>query len=91
MPVPSIVLGIAIAILLGSLFHLWKDGGLGKLLLYLGFSLVGFYLGHRVAESLGISFLDAGELHAGFGILGSIIVLFIGHWISLIQPQSQGN
>jgi len=89
MPVPSIVLGIAISILLGALFHLWKDGGLGKLLLYLVFSLIGFYLGHSLAESLGISFLDAGELHAGFGILGSIVALFLGHWISLIQNQTQ--
>ncbi len=89
MPVPSIVLGIAISILLGALFHLWKDGGLGKLLLYLVFSLIGFYLGHSLAESLEISFLDAGELHAGFGILGAIVALFLGHWISLIQNQTQ--
>ncbi len=83
MPVPSIVLGIAISILLGALFHLWKDGGLGKLLLYLVFSLIGFYLGHSLAESLGISFLDAGELHAGFGILDEYRKLFPQRFLNL--------
>lgn len=91
MPVPSIVLGIAIAILLGAVFHLWKDGGLWKLILYLVLSLVGFFIGHRVALSTGISFLDVGQLHVGMGIIGSAVALLLGHWLALTQVKSPEN
>jgi hypothetical protein len=91
MPVPSIVLGFAIATLLGAVFHLWKDGGLGKLILYLCLSWVGFYIGHRIADTSGISFLDVGQLHVGLGVVGSIGLLLLGHWLSLIEVQPKGK
>ena len=42
MTVPSIALGLVVALLIGALFHLFLGGGLGRLILYLALSLIGF-------------------------------------------------
>ena len=42
---PSFLFGLVFAVLLGALFHLWKDGGFWKLLLYLALSVVGAVVG----------------------------------------------
>lgn len=85
MNTPSLLLGSIISILLGALFHLWRGGGAGRLLLYLILSIVGFWIGHWGAESLHLNFDKLGQLHLAFGILGSIIFLFLGYWLSLIE------
>lgn len=81
----SVVLyGFLFATLMAALFHLWRDGGLGKLILYLLASWAGFWLGHLAAKALGIHILDIGELHLGPALLGSLIFLFLAHWFSQI-------
>lgn len=91
MPFPSIVFGFVIATLLGAIFHLWRDGGLGKLILYLILSWVGFFAGHILSNISGFSFWDIGMLHVGSGILGSAVFLFVGHWLSNVDNQSKGK
>ncbi|MFZ3070065.1 MAG: hypothetical protein WA110_02960 [Anaerolineaceae bacterium] len=87
MNISSILFGWIFATLLGALFHLWRDGGFWKLLLYIGLSWVGFWLGHLAATAWGIGFLDIGQLHLGGGVLGSVVFLFVGHWLSLIDVK----
>jgi hypothetical protein len=87
MTFPSFVFGFFLATLFGALFHLWKDGGIGHLALYLVLSWIGFAAGHILAEWMGWSFLKIGPLNAGFGVLGSVIFLLIGHWLSLVQIE----
>ncbi|MCJ7694171.1 MAG: hypothetical protein MUO40_01990 [Anaerolineaceae bacterium] len=91
MTFPAIVLGFVIATLFGALFHLWKDGGFAKLVLYQLLSWSGFVLGHFFAHWLSVKFLDVGPLHVGFGILGSIVMLFFGNWLSLINNEPKGK
>lgn len=91
MTFPSFVFGFVIASLLGAVFHLWRDGGLGHLILYLGLSWAGFFAGHMIAASAGIKFMDVGPLHVGLGIIGSLVFLFVGHWLSLIEVQPKGK
>lgn len=91
MTFPAIVLGFVIATLFGALFHLWKDGGFGKLVLYLLLSWFGFFLGHLFAHWLSVKFLDVGPLHVGFGIIGTIVLLFLGNWLSMIKDVPKGN
>lgn len=82
---PSILFGLIFAVLLGALFHLWKDGGFWKLLLYLGLSLLGTVVGHLISENSNFSFLTIGTMRLGGAIIGSIIFLFVGHWLSLVE------
>lgn len=83
----SYLFGFILATLMGALFHLWRDGGIGRLLLYLLLSWVGFLLGHWVGNSLGINFIKIGQVNLGGGIVGSALLLLLGHWISQVEPE----
>ena len=85
MNVATYIFGWIIATLLGAVFHLWKDGGFWKLVFYIILSWIGFFLGHLIAKSAGFNLMSVGSLHLGGGIIGSIVVLFAGHWFSRIE------
>ena len=87
MTLPSFVLGAVIATLLGAAFHLWRGGGLGRLVLYLLLAWVGFWAGHWAAANLGWDLFRVGPLFLGVAILGSLGALFGGHWLLSIQPR----
>jgi hypothetical protein len=55
MTVPILIFGFILASLYGSLFHLWKNGGLGRLVLYLLLSWIGFWVGQLIARQLGLA------------------------------------
>ena len=84
MNIVTILFGWIMATLLGALFHLWRDGGFWKLLLYLGLSWAGFWLGNWAASAWGVNFLLVGGLNLGLALIGSMIFLFVGHWVSQI-------
>ena len=79
-----ILYGFLFATLLAALFHLWRDGGLGKLILYLLASWAGFWLGQLAANQFDVHIMDLGELHLGPALLGSLMFLFLSHWIGKI-------
>lgn len=85
MNVSTYIFGWILATLLGAVFHLWKDGGFWKLVIYIVFSWIGFFLGHLVARSAGFNFMNVGSLYLGGGIIGSIVMLFAIHWLSRIE------
>lgn len=85
MTIPAIVFSIFFASIFGSLLHLWRGGNLFRLVLYLVLSWIGFFCGHFLAEQLSIHFLDVGTIHLGFGIIGTILLLGLGYWLSLIE------
>lgn len=89
MPLPTLILGIFISSLYGALFHLWRGGGGGRLLLYLAFSWIGFWLGHFIGNLTGITFANLGALRLGTATLGSLITLGIGFWLSLIETGEE--
>ena len=91
MTFPAFIFGFLFATLFGALFHLWKNGGIGHLALYLSLSWVGFVAGHLLAERMEWHFLDVGVLHLGFGILGSVVFLFVGYWLSMLQAEPKGK
>ncbi|OQY95128.1 MAG: hypothetical protein B6D39_00285 [Anaerolineae bacterium UTCFX2] len=86
---PTLVLGLIISTLLGALFHLWRDGGPGKLILYLVLGWLGFWFGQFLAVRFGIAFASVGNLHLGMALLCGIIFLLIGHWLSLVEPENR--
>ena len=82
MTFPAFVFSFFVATLLGSLLHLWRGGSLLQLLLYLGLSLVGFFLGHFIGNALSIQIFQVGTINLGVGIFGSLILLGMGYWLS---------
>ncbi|HHX09382.1 MAG TPA: hypothetical protein GX730_08160 [Chloroflexi bacterium] len=87
MNISSYLFGWILATLLGAIFHLWRDGGIGSLLLYLLLSWGGFLVGHWVARSFGLAIMNVGPVYLGGGILGSVAFLFLGHWIGRVEPD----
>ena len=88
MTLPAIIFSFFVASLFGSLLHLWRGGNLFRLLLYLVLSVLGFFGGHFLAEVLSISFIQLGTINLGFGILGSLSLLGLGYWLSLVENQN---
>ncbi len=89
MTLPSFLFGMLIATLLGAIFHFWRRGGLGRLLLYLLLSWIGFWAGHFFASRLGWTFDSLGPLHLGSAALGALVFLFLGYWLSLVEVEKQ--
>jgi hypothetical protein len=86
MTLPAFLFGFLISTMLGAAFHLWKDGGVWRLLLFLILSGSGFWLGHALSLAVGWDFWKLGPLRIGFAIIGSVVFLGVGYWLSLINP-----
>jgi len=89
MTFPAIVFSFFLATMFGSFLHFWRGGGLGRLVLYLVSSWIGFFGGHFIAGWLGIEFLNVGTIHLGMGILGSLLLLALVYWLSLVDLQNE--
>ncbi|MDD2523023.1 MAG: hypothetical protein PHW11_09445 [Anaerolineaceae bacterium] len=87
MNISSYLFGFILATLLGALFHLWRDGGILRLVLYLVLSWVGFLIGHLASGTLGFTFMSVGPVNLAGGIIGSVTFLFLGNWITQVQPE----
>ena len=85
MTLPSLVLGAIYALLIGSLFHVWRGGGMGRLLFYLVLSLMGGAAGQWLGSWLGLSLFPVGPLDLGLITLGSLVLLGLGYWLSLVE------
>lgn len=79
---PSLIFGLIAALLIGALFHLWQGGGGGRLLLYLALSVVGFGAGHFVGVWREWVLFPVGPLDLGAGVIGSWLMLGLGHWLA---------
>jgi len=82
MTTPALFYSFLLASLYGASFHFWKGGRGGKLFLSLFLSWIGFGAGHTLAVYLESSLLMIGPIHVGFGSLGSLVMIFLGHWSS---------
>lgn len=87
MTLPAIILGIIVSTAIGALFHLWRNGGATRLLLYLVLSWIGFWAGHMIGKALGWEVGKYGPLYLIFACLGSILLIGIGHWLSLVEVE----
>ena len=91
MTTPNLLFGTLTASLFGAFFHLWRGGGPGRLFLYLVLSWLGFWGGHALGSVFDVNFLNIGPLYLGSAIIGNILFLFIGHWLSRIDVSSGSN
>lgn len=91
MTLPTVLLGLVIAFLAGALFHALRGGGGWRLLLHLGLGAAGFALGQAVAEWFGFDLFKIGVLDIGMGVIGSLIFLGVGDWLSRIKPMDESS
>lgn len=91
MYLPALILGLLIASLYGALYHLVRNGGFWRLVLYLALAWLGFAAGHFLATWLGWVFLPIGELDTGPATLGSLVFLGAGDWLSRIEIRRQSK
>lgn len=87
MTIAGLILGMVISSLTGLFFHILKDGGIGKLMLYLVLSWVGFWGAQLVGMALKWEFLNVGALLVGLDLAGSILFLLVGNWLSLVNKD----
>jgi uncharacterized membrane protein YeaQ/YmgE (transglycosylase-associated protein family) len=91
MSIPTLLLGLILSTLYGALFHLWRGGNAGRLLLYLLLSWIGFWIGQLIGNLLEVSFDTVGQLHLVMATIGSLIFLAIGFWLSLVQSEPKAR
>ncbi len=89
MTLQGFLLGAVIATLVGALFHMWKGGNLGRLILYIVLSWIGFWFGHWMGGLLRWDFASVGGLKLGMALLGDCIILGVGYWLSLVQVEKK--
>ncbi|MCI0518930.1 MAG: hypothetical protein L0Z70_01575 [Chloroflexi bacterium] len=87
MTFPAFLLGLVISTLYGVVFHFWRGGGLGRLILYILLGWAGFWAGHFAAAYFGWSFASLGVLQLGPATLFSAIFLGVGYWLSLVEVE----
>lgn len=85
----SILFGTVIATLIGAIFHLWKGGPFKIYLLIIASSWLGFWCGQIVGSSIGWKRWNYGQLYLVPAILGSILVTFVGYWLSISTQKAR--
>jgi len=85
MTLPTILLGLLIALLYGALYHLIRGGSFWRLLLYLGLSVLGFTAGHIIGLWREWVLISLGSLNFGLSSIGSLVILVLGDWLGHIE------
>jgi hypothetical protein len=82
MTLPAFLFGALLATLYGAGFHLLRGGGLGRLVLFMILSWMGFWTGQVLAGRFGWTIASLGPLHLFTATLFSLVFLGIGHWLT---------
>jgi len=87
MTLPALLFAFLLALLYGAVYHLIRNGGFWRLILYFILSVIGFILGHIFGLWRGWVFIPVGSLNLGMSSLGSLIILIFGDWLSRIETS----
>ena len=91
MTLPALLFAFLLALLYGALYHLIRNGGFWRLILYFALSIVGFAIGHFLGIWRGWVFIPLGSLNLGMSSVGSLIILILGDWLSLIESSHESK
>jgi hypothetical protein len=87
MTLPTLLFGLLVALLYGALYHLLRNGGFWRLLLFFSLSIAGFILGHWIGIWREWTFIPLGALNLGLSTLGSFMLLAVGDWLSRLEAK----
>lgn len=87
MTFPALLFALVVALFYGAVYHLIRNGGFWRLMLYFCLSLFGFVAGHLIGLWREWMFLPLGALNLGLSSLGSVLVLIMGDWLSRIEAK----
>jgi hypothetical protein len=91
MTLPTLLFALLLAVFYGVLYHLVRDGGFWRLVLYILLSIAGFTAGHFFGLWRGWVFIPLGSLNIGMSTLGSILILVFGDWLSRIEGNRESK
>jgi hypothetical protein len=91
MTFPSLLFALLVASVYGLLYHLIRNGGFWRLVLYLVLSITGFSIGHFVGLWRGWVFFPLGSLNIGMSSVGSLLILIFGDWLSRIETSPESK
>ena len=91
MTLPLTLFALLIALLCGALFHILRGGSGWRLLLYFGLSILGFAVGQALSMWRGWYLLTFGALDIGVGMIGSLVFLVLGDWLSRIEAGDKNS
>jgi hypothetical protein len=91
MTLPTLLFALLLVLLYGSLYHLVRGGGFGRLLLCFLLSLFGFAMGHLVGLWRGWLWFPVGSINLGLSSLGSLLILVFGDWLTRIEGQPESK
>ncbi len=91
MTLPAILFSLLIALLYGALYHLIRDGGFWRLILFFFFSVFGFALGYLIGLWRGWVWLPLGTINLGVCTIGSFIILLLGDWLTSFNTGQESK
>ena len=91
MTIPTSLFALLIALLCGVLFHILRGGNGWRLLLHFGLSTLGFAVGQWISFTRGWHLLMFGALDIGLGMIGSLVFLLLGDWLSRIETKNKSS
>jgi hypothetical protein len=91
MTIPLLLFALLIALLCGAVFHILRGGSGWRLLLYLAFSAIGFSAGQALSMWRGWRLFTFGALDLGAGLVGSLIFMILGDWLSRIRDGDENS
>jgi hypothetical protein len=91
MPIPTIVFGILLSTLYGTIYHLLRGGKTKFMLVLLVLAWAGFWLGDVLGWYMGWSFAGVGNLNAGMGTVLSFVFLLAGDLVMRLSRPSEAE
>lgn len=91
MTLPALLFSLMIALLYGAAYHLIRDGGFWRLLLFLFLSVFGFALGHLVGLWRGWVWMPLGTINLGISTVGSLLLLLLGDWLTHFEGSQESK
>ncbi len=88
MSTPSLLIALLIALFLGALYNVIRNGGASHLIVYLIMSIFGFVAGHMVGIWRGWILFPVGSLNLGMEIIGALVFLIFADWLIHLPPRS---
>ena len=91
MTLPGALIAFVIASAFGLLYHLFRDGGFSRLILYLIVAWVGFFAGHGLGELLGWNAVRLGSLNILPAAITTCVALIVAEVLAGPRPRPRSS